>query len=528
MHVLGLALLVLGLLAAASTLAVYSYGRFARRARGAPSAALPAEPAGTALDRALAPQLKAHPGMSGLLLVADNLQAFALRALTARAAGRSLDLQYYFWDDDLTGGLLGREVIAAADRGVRVRILLDDLNTKGDDSTYLALDHHPNIEIRLFNPSRNRTNALKRGAELTLRAFRTTRRMHNKAWIADGRLAVVGGRNIGDAYFDASQESNFRDLDLAIVGPAVAQAESIFDAFWNSASVLPLSSLHKLRAKLRRRNRWRGLPALKARLDAAAKADTAQPYLHRLREDRTVRAMLAGALTFHWAESVTVVSDPPEKALAGAEGDWLGKTIFALLETAQQSLEIISPYFIPGEKGMTTLRGLKAEGVDVAVLTNSLAATDVMAVHGAYANYRKGLLAAGIRLFELKPEMDGPTSAHIERPSLFGSRGASLHTKAFTVDGTEGFVGSFNFDPRSLSLNTEMGVFFRHAALAGEVGAVFRDETAPQSSYRLVLRDGRIAWQDGNAPERRSDPKATIWRRMAAAVIGFLPIESQL
>lgn len=523
MHVLSGLVLLAGLFALASLAAVYSYGRFARRARGAPSRALAVAPAETPLDRSIAPALAAHPGESGLMLVSDNLQAFAVRALAARQAGRSLDLQYYCWDDDLTGGLLGREVLAAADRGVRVRLLLDDINTKGDDSTYLALDHHPNIELRLFNPSRNRASPLKRGVELALRAFRATRRMHNKAWIADGRLAVVGGRNIGDAYFDAAADSNFRDLDVLMLGPAVAQAESIFDSFWNSASVLPINALHRLRAKLRRRFRRKELPALKARLEAAARGATAKPYLGRMREDASVPAMLSGGRLFHWTGEARVVSDPPEKALAGAAGDWLGRTLFAKLGEAESSLEIVSPYFIPGTRGLATLARLRGAGVAVSVLTNSLAATDVMAVHGAYARYRKSLLRAGIALFELKPEIERQ-----ERPSLFGSSGARLHTKAFTVDGAAGFVGSFNFDPRSISLNTEMGVLFRHEALAREVQAVFRDETAPQSSYRLLLRDGRLVWQDGNAPEHHIEPKATVWRRMAAALIGLLPIESQL
>ncbi len=515
-----LVLCVLLVAVPASFFAVYSFGRFAQRARGKPSAALPVAPDATALDRAVAPRLEEHPGRSGLLLVPDDIYAFAVRAHTARSAGRSLDLQYYYWDDDLTGGLLGREVVAAADRGVRVRLLLDDINTKGDDSAYLALDHHPNIEVRLFNPSRNRTSPLKRGIDLVLRASSATRRMHNKAWIADGRLGVVGGRNIGDAYFGAGAESNFRDLDLVLLGPAVGQTEAIFDAFWNSAAALPIHSFHRLRRRLRARA---SLPGLKAKLEGRASTEAARPYLDRV-EEASAASMPAGAEAFHWIEGVEVVSDPPEKARAGQNGKWLEKTILPVLHAAQKNVEIISPYFIPGSRGIAALAGMTGRGVGVSVLTNSLAATDVMAVHGAYARYRHKLLRAGVQLFELRRDITQ------ERASLFGSRGASLHTKAFTIDAMLGFVGSFNFDPRSFSLNTEMGVLFRDPGLAGEITGVFAAETAPDSAYRLLLKNGSLVWIDGEdgGRELHTEPKARLWRRIAAWAIGLLPIESQL
>ncbi len=501
----------------ASLAAVYSYGRFAQQARGAPASALPITESGTLLDRIVAPKLAEHPGQSGLSLISGNLQAFAVRALAARSAERSLDLQYYYWKDDLTGGLLARELTAAADRGVRVRVLLDDINTKGDDSTYLALDSHPNIEIRLFNPSRSRANALRRGIEMALRVFSVTRRMHNKAWIADGRMAIVGGRNIGDAYFDAAEISNFRDMDLLLLGPAVQQAETVFDEYWNSRVVIPIDSLAG--------SRKGDLQTKRTRLDALLSGGGAQPYLQRLHEEKNTESILGGKQTIHWSAGAKVISDPAEKALNGARQNWLLNTIFPVIGSATSELHIISPYFIPGDQGVAALQNLAAAGAEVSVLTNSLAATDVVAVHGAYAKYRKPLLAGGIHLYELRPEIRRPDM------SLFGSSGASLHTKAFTVDGRTGFIGSFNFDPRSISLNTEMGVLFEDAALTAEVNATFADEIAPDSSYKLALENGSLAWQDGagaNAKRLETDPEASIWRRAAATIIGLLPIESQL
>lgn len=501
----------------ASLAAVYSYGRFAERGRGAPSTALPVSDGDTRLDRIVAPMLREHPGKSGLLLVTSNLQAFVIRALAARSAERSLDVQYYYWKDDLTGGLLARELVAAADRGVRVRVLLDDINTKGDDSTYLAIDSHPNIEIRLFNPSRSRANALRRGIEMALRAFSVTRRMHNKAWVADGRVAIVGGRNIGDAYFDAAQTANFRDMDLLLLGPVARQTETVFDTYWNSAAVLPMKSLAG--------SREGDLPRTRARMEALLSSGGAEPYLKRLREDEGTEALLSRGQAIHWAADARIVADPPGKANGDASQEWLANTLFATVNAAKSDLRITSPYFIPGDQGVAALRNLADAGATVSVLTNSLAATDVAAVHGAYAHYRKPLLAAGVDLYELRPRIAGGDI------SLFGSSGASLHTKAFTVDGRLGFIGSFNFDPRSISLNTEMGVLFDDPALTREVNEVFAEEISPASSYRLSLRDGEIAWQDGTGAGARmldAEPEASIWRRMAATVIGLLPIESQL
>lgn len=509
--------LLLGIFAfaVASALAVYLYGRFAAQARGVASVTLPVEAAATPLDRVFAPDEAARPAESGLRLVSDDIEAFAVRAHAARAAGRSLDLQYYYWRDDLTGGLIGREVLAAADRGVRVRILLDDINARGGDDVYLAYDSHPNIEVRLFNPALSRDNTLARGADMVLRAVTVTRRMHNKAWIADARLAVVGGRNIGDAYFGASQTANFRDLDVLMVGNAVAQSARIFDRFWNSPVVLPLRSLS---------DPWqKALSRLRVRLEDLAASREAELYLARLKGPEEAAQTLARERPFHRTESAEVISDPPEKVLDVGQQSWLNETIDPVIASATERLEITSPYFIPGEEGADMLRRLAERGARVTVLTNSLAATDVAAVHGAYARYRESLLDNGIGLFELKAE------SRPGRISLFGSSNASLHTKAFTVDDHTGFIGSFNFDPRSIALNTEMGVLFRDAGLTSEVRRQFATHTGPSHAFRLTLDDGTLAWMEEPAgPPQYNEPGASAWRRLVATVTGLLPIESQL
>jgi putative cardiolipin synthase len=405
-----------------------------------------------------------------------------------------------------------QEVVRAAERGVHVRILLDDINSPNSDGAYLALAAHPNVELKLFNPSGMRNGSLLRGLELVFRLFAMTRRMHNKAWIADDTIAIVGGRNIGDAYFDAA-ETNFRDLDLLLVGPAVQQATGIFEAFWKSSAVMGISALHP------------GEPAEVAGFVSQIDRIEDTALLDGLRSLNSITEFIAAGGGFHWTTAARVISDPPEKVRGEKTRSWLMRELLPILKSSAEDLEIVSPYFIPGRKGTAIFSQLVAQGSAVTVLTNSLAATDVATVHGAYANYRKRLLKAGVRLFELQP-----FSRHANI-SVFGSKGASLHTKAFTVDGKIGFVGSFNFDPRSVSLNAEMGVLFEDEWLAAELRRRFRHEILPQTSYAVTLRDGRLIWtgvDQGQMHQYTTEPEASLSRRILATLVRWLPIESQL
>ncbi|KQS93899.1 MULTISPECIES: phospholipase D family protein [unclassified Rhizobium] len=499
---------------------VYLYGRFGRRLHGPPSSAVQPVPDQTEIDRLSGPLLQDHAGENAITLIADNMDAFALRAASARRAGRSLDLQYYYWKNDLTGRMLAREVLDAADRGVRVRLLLDDINAGLHDRMCLSLDAHEHIEVRLFNPSRARTDRFKRGLEMMLRPLRASRRMHNKQWIADGRVVIAGGRNIGDAYFDADEQSNFRDLDVWMLGPVADEAAAVFDRYWNSSVVVPIGSL--------RTPRKHYLPNFRSKLERVAASKGGQFYLGHVEAVVNEGGLLPADMTCHWTGEAQLVSDPPEKAFLQKRSHSIMRELMPVLTSARRDVRVISPYFIPGTIGTIEIGKLVDRQVNVAVLTNSLAATDVAAVHGAYANYRKALLKSGTALFELKAVHDATDQ---KRMSLFGSRGASLHTKAFTVDGKSGFVGSMNFDPRSASLNTEMGVLFTHPALVAEVEAIFDEETSPANSFRLTLERNRLRWHDidGETPRvLKHEPEAGFWRRLLAGIIGILPIESQL
>lgn len=517
---LGRVLVVVFLVVLLSLAALWSWGRFARSALGPSSQALPPA-AATRLDRLVQAALDTRPaGESAALLVNDPLDAFLARVHSARLAERSLDLQYYIWNQDLTGHLLEGELLQAAERGVRVRLLLDDMNAVGKDPALLALMQHPRIEVRLFNPARNRATGLRRALEMGLRFVGFNRRMHNKAWIADNRLAVVGGRNIGDEYFGAS-DTNFRDSDLLLLGPVVLQASEVFDAFWNSAAVVPLHMFYadKVTAPVpdaaTQQQQW-----------LAAAQDTA--WLRALKERANwLERQLQGELKLHWSPHYQVLSDPPEKASPVASGreraGWLLYDVMALLFSARQHSWIMSPYFVPGEPGSLLLSGQGQRGVDVRVLTNSLAATDVPLVHAGYARYREKLLRHGVQLHELKP---GRRSTDL---ALVGSSGASLHSKAIVVDGQRGFVGSFNFDPRSVQLNTEMGVLFDQPELAAELQAFFTQSTAPELAWHLGLNaDGRVLWQGLSGKTSQQEPETRWGLRLLVRLLGLLPLESQL
>ncbi|WP_206664644.1 phospholipase D family protein [Dankookia rubra] len=460
-------------------------------------------------------------------MVADGREAFALRAAAARAVRHGLDLQYYAWHSDLTGRLLAREALRAADRGVQVRILLDDVFALGRERTLAALDTHPRVEVRLFNGTRwRRFGRLGFALELLLGGWHLNRRMHNKAWIADGQLAIAGGRNVGDEYFDAAEAFNFRDLDLVVVGATAEAVAAAFERYWSS----PLARrAGELSAACDAEG---GLPTLRKSLDAAACDPAARAFLAACPDEADLSRYLECHLVPIAESAMRVVADPPEKARRGlgarrrarAAGG-LGPEVAEALRGARREALLISPYFVPGKAGLDLLLSLVRRGVRVSVVTNSLAATDVVAVHGGYARYRRQLLEAGVEMFELKPSGGEPAS-------IFGSRGASLHTKALAVDDGVVCVGSFNLDPRSATLNTEMGIFVDHPALAQALRAEHVRLADPVRSWRVTLDQGRLAWIDSDAqgPRRTpsNEPGASLQRRILAGLVRLLPIEEQL
>lgn len=477
------------------------------------------------LDRVFDQQLRSHPGKSGVGLVPDGGDAFALRAMSARVAKRGIDAQYYIWHNDTTGRFLAGELLAAADRGVRVRVLLDDMDARSRDSVLMALNRHPGIEIRLFNPFAIRSGMLRTVVDVFSRGSRLNHRMHNKSWIVDGRMAIVGGRNVGDEYFSASDAVNFVDLDVVLAGVAVDQAASAFDRYWNDEASVPIERLRRTgKGKLT-------LDELRAALTADTKAMEQSPYTRRLRESPRFESLLAGEVQLQWSDDVQVVADDPRKVTGDRKLLQPGvlESIVDAISEAQSELLLISPYFVPGAGGTAALRDLVRKGAAVAVLTNSLAATDVAAVHSGYSRYRTSLLEGGVKLHELKPTI----AEEARHPRMrLGSSRASLHTKAVVVDQRRSFVGSFNLDPRSADLNCEMGAWIASDVLAAQMCRMFAASTALQHSFKVTLGEsGRPLWTEmvgDQAFHYDKDPHASWMRRAVTWVLQLLPIESQL
>ena len=459
------------------------------------------------------------PADSGHHVLKTGLDAFAARVVLVREADRSIDLKYFLMREGATSRLLFNELFKAADRGVRVRLLLDDWNTSGQDARLLVLDGHPQIHVRVFNPFPSRGSRLLG----VLGDFdRLNRRMHNKSFVVDNQVSIVGGRNLADEYFAARSDLAFGDVELMSVGPVVGQVSDVFDEYWNSDWAVPISVVAhdapspdeatKLRDELAR----------------AAETTATSPYADAVRGSRLKRQVQARQLELLWAPAY-VVYDQPGKgtAPAGERSARMGPQIRPYVDATASSLLIVSPYFVPQTHGVELLSAIRARGARVVVVTNSLAATDQWPVHTGYARYRRALVEADVELWEVKPN----TYFAPEPNEVPESASSALHAKLFVFDREKLFVGSFNLDPRSRELNTEMGVVVSSPELSalafdGITGAI------PEKAYRVRLgSSGGLEWVDGQgdgAEVHDTEPGAGFWRGLLSSLLSFLPIESQL
>lgn len=456
-----------------------------------------------------------HPGMSGIHPLNDGLDAFAARYQMMSMAQHTIDVQYYIWHNDMSGRLLFSALLDAAERGVKVRLLLDDNNTPGLDETLAELDRHANIAVRLFNPFSFRT--LRALGYLT-DFSRLNRRMHNKSLTVDGAATLVGGRNIGDEYFGTGDEPLFTDLDVLAIGPVVDEVTQDFDRYWRSKAV---SSLRKVvdvsgdtHQAVRLPQEWQ-------------QSEAVERYLARLEHSSFISQMAQGELEMTWAES-RLLSDDPRKGLGKAKRrSLLPQRMLEVIGTPQQQFDIISAYFVPTRSGVAQLLALKRRGVKITILTNSLAANDVTVVHAGYARWRKKLLRHGIALYELKPQ-DNPQSAPHDR-GITGNSGSSLHAKTFTVDNRKVFIGSFNFDPRSAMLNTEMGLVIESETLAQQTHQRFIAGMRHRAWTLRLDKWGRVNWVEfANEPGEvvhKHEPQCTLLQRLLVRLVWRLPVE---
>ncbi|WP_416361314.1 phospholipase D family protein [Marinobacter sp.] len=486
------------------------------------SQAIPAQQtANTRLGSAIAPKAAKHPDDSGIVFLPNAYDAFAARALLAEGADASLDVQYYIWQADITGIMLLDVLYRAAERGVRVRLLLDDNGISGLDETLAALDTHPNIEVRLFNPFVVRS---PKWIGYLTSFSRLNHRMHNKSFTADNQAAIIGGRNIADEYFGAGSGALFADLDVLAIGPVVNELSRDFDRYWTSASAYPASAI------LPEPGEEDLAKVVETARECSASTEASQ-YVCAVAESEFLKNLLAGDLEFVWSP-VSMVSDDPAKVLGEkSETGLMSRQLAQAMGNPEHSITLVSPYFIPTKAGVEMFQKLERQGVQVRVLTNSLEANDVAMVHAGYAKYRKPLLEAGVQLFELRKV---PGEEPVERSlqdNLMGSSSSSLHAKTFAVDGKRLFVGSFNFDPRSVHINTELGFVIESPELAGLMENHF-EEQVRVTAYEVVLDDeGDLQWIERNGDEEirhGHDPGVGVFKRMMVSVFSFLPIEHLL
>ena len=443
-------------------------------------------------------------------LLENSMDALGLRTHLADHARQSLDIQTYIFHDGLTTRLLIQSLLEAADRGVRIRMLLDDMTSYGQEARISALACHANIEVRLFNPLRS-----GRGFNLTRILFflndvrQLHRRMHNKLWLADSQLAITGGRNLGDEYYDASSETNFSDIDLLIRGPVVAQMQTSFDSYWNSSLAVPIAKFRPFAPNDEEHKRWR----LRVRDRIKSAMREREGYVTSLqRWQRTGRGQ--HLLNEMISVDAGLLVDSPEKMAQVLPWPIEQQAFSPLIErvrAVRRELILVGAYFVPGELGMGLFKELIDRGVRVRVLTNSLAATDLPLVHGGYTLYRKALLEMGVELYEMR---DRQNRSYRWRWPWQGK--VSLHSKAMIFDDQSAFVGSFNLDPRSVFWNTEIGVLMNGRTVAGQLKQLVELAMSANISYRLGLdKKQQLRWfyQTKKGLEVLHRERASWWRR---------------
>jgi putative cardiolipin synthase len=478
----------------------------------------------TRLGKGRPDEMLEYPGQTGFLLLGNGLDAFVARALLAHGADRSIDVQYYLYHNDLVARLFTDQLLKAADRGVRVRLLVDDMDLEGRDLSVAAMDSHPNLEVRIFNPFSRKTGRI---TQFVTRMGSVTRRMHNKSFTVDNQVTILGGRNMGNEYFDADPDLAFSDLDVMCIGPVAQEVSAAFDLYWNSELAYPVSVLIDKSPTTEEIKQGRQ----KLSEYVAKQADS--DYLQALRDSNLANDIRQKNVRYQWGEAV-VFYDQPEKILHDFDKTeyHLAPKLAPYFEGVQEELIIFSPYFVPGKKGTAFLTQLSQRGVRVRILTNSLSSNDVGVVHAGYAKYRKDLLRGGVELYEMNKKLT--RKQRKEKKGKGGSSTASLHAKSFVFDRKKVFIGSLNLDPRAVVHNTEIGVVMESTEIATGISDWF-DQHIEEVSFRLELNKEsgteKILWHglvDGKQQTFDVDPYTGFWRRFGIGFMSILPIESQL
>lgn len=482
----------------------------------------------TKLAQIILPLRDTYPQLTGYHLLYDPLEALAARLNLIDKAEKTLDLQYYIWDNDKVGALALDAIIRAADRGVKVRLLIDDNNSKKMQGIYLVLAQHTNIDVRLYNPYRFRN---VRTLDIVLDLKRINRRMHNKSFIVDNQVALIGGRNMSNQYYNVSDNYQFSDVDVMLIGSASDEIIHSFDEYWNDDYAYPVANL------VDPKKYDLSFESLKQQVADHSQLATVQNYLNLTSRTNTFDQWLKNDIQLNWVKA-HVVKDPPNKTKSLAkEDEYLYHQLGQSLEAPQHSIDIISAYFVPQKDGATLLKNFAKDGAHVRVLTNSYKANDVALVHAFYAKYRQDLLQNNVELYEFlaAPEFVNLNSYTEEISkksdvSLKGLSRSSLHAKMMALDEKQVFIGSFNFDPRSVKYNTEIGVILDSPTLARSIHETM-DQNLSKYAYKLVLNaQDKINWKvkhlDGKINLFTKEPKIKWWKKVGLKFISWLPLEN--
>lgn len=461
---------------------------------------------------------------SGFFLLSDNTDAFVARCTLTSIAKKSLDIQYYIIHNDASGQYLAYLMLSAADRGVHVRILVDDINLSGRDSGFKILSQHENIEIRIFNPLLNRK--WFRNIELIFNLNRAGRRMHNKVFVTDNSTAIIGGRNIGDEYFDARHHLNFVDLDLLTVGSIVNEISHSFNDYWDSQWATPIEKISKIKILTKQ------LKSFKTKLKDKWHRARNTHYFNSLEQTAFKQKIIHQKIPFIWSKA-ELFYDPPEKLLSNISttNQYIIPQVLPYFEHAKKEILIVTPYFVPGTAGLRWFKSKSLQGIQIHILTNSLATTDVIAVHSAYKKYRRKLLDAGINLFELKTTTRNLYSR--TKNLIKGSSKSCLHAKYIVIDQKYIFIGSANMDPRSKFLNTEIGIMLENDEIAKQAVQLFNKTSSAENSYRISINkiNNRLSWMTENNKHKVYyfyEPGAGLFKKIAVYILTLLPIENLL
>jgi len=492
-------------------------------------------PEQTSLGQQYLKSANSHGGLSGFYILNNGLDGFYARALLIDKAEAALDLQYYIFRQDDTGKLLTAHLLKAADRGVKIRILVDDAATENGDQQLLTLSAHPNIQVRVFNPLHYRGHDhLLRLAEMTARKSTLDYRMHNKLFIVDGSVALFGGRNVGDEYFQTDPESQFGDDDVFTIGPVIKKLSQSFDDFWNSNMAIPAQSVDSVLTSSA------SLESFRSNLSKDCKAleDEPDTFSKSASTSRQVNSLVAASIAPIWASAEVIYDSPDKKDVEDDKmtGSLIYKPFAEVAKATRSELLIITPFFVPGDDGMVLFKDLHERNVETKVLTNSLESTPQLAAHSGYKHYRKELLALDIKLYEIRANLGKVAgSGESKKLLLFGNYG--LHAKQYIFDRKKIFLGSMNFDQRSLHLNTEIGMVINSPELAKQEAERFKRLTDPANSYQVQLKNdpvtkqSMLVWvtrENGEAMEYTDEPSKTFSEKLKTDLMSVLPLDDEL